>query len=61
MKLIEFQEKYFASREDLAKELGVSYQQLTNMIARGTTIEQLANGEWVTTHKYTKRITIYNY
>lgn len=58
MKLLEFQELNFKSREDCAKAFGMSYFQLNNMIARGATIEQLKNNEWITIHKYTKRIKI---
>jgi hypothetical protein len=58
MNLLEFQELHFKSRDACAKALGISYFQLTNMIARGATIEQLVSGDWVTIHKYTKRIRI---
>ena len=58
MKLSEFQEINFKSRSECAKAFGISYFQLTNMIARGATIEQLKSDEWITIHKYTKRIKI---
>lgn len=58
MKLLEFQEINFKSRTECAKAFGISYFQLNNMIARGATIEQLKDGEWITIHKYTKRVRI---
>lgn len=58
MKLLEFQKLFFKSRSECAKAFGISYFQLNNMIARGATIEQLKSGEWITIHKYTKRVKI---
>lgn len=51
MKILELMEKLGKTKTDLAKDAGISIQQLCNMIGSGVEVEELKDGRYVTVRR----------